>query len=504
MVRISQDMRHYENNAGKVDDICSCTICNEGCADRLAQQASIGSPNNPGAERQRDFRGDRVGRPRTVLAWHNSCSLVNPMNRFWTRLSLFFIILAMGLVVAVQLLTRDWSGTLMSPTSPDASSVRPSPTSLGADCVRDPVDSPAPLGSEGRPANYLHTCNSRLYDSLGQEASIVGLNWSGMETGDYAPGGLSVRKWQEILDLVAGLGYNTLRLPFSNEALEPDRHVGGINFAINPDLQGLSGLEMLDRIIAGARERGLRVILDRHRPVPWSSPAMWYTGEVREERWIADWRMLAARYYGNDAVIGFDLHNEPRNPATWGSDNFATDWRLAAERAGNAILEVNPFLLIFVEGVEDYNGDHYWWGGNLEGVRTAPVRLAVPNRVVYSPHDYGPNISDQTWFHDADFPQNLPAKWDRSWGYISELGIAPIVLGEFGGSSVGSDREGQWQRTLVDYLREHRIGALIWSLNPSWDTGGILADDWRTVRWEKQQLYQQVLTVPLKTDSGVR
>ena len=54
--------------------------------------------------------------------------------------------------------------------------------------------------------------------------------------------------------------------------------------------------------------------------------------------------MLAQRYASNPAVIGADLHNEPHGSATWGDGNPATDWRLAAERAGNAILAANPEL----------------------------------------------------------------------------------------------------------------------------------------------------------------
>ena len=53
-------------------------------------------------------------------------------------------------------------------------------------------------------------------------------------------------------------------------------------------------------------------------------------------------------------VIGADLHNEPHAPACWGCGDKALDWRLAAERAGNAILAVNPNWLIFVEGVNCY------------------------------------------------------------------------------------------------------------------------------------------------------
>lgn len=371
---------------------------------------------------------------------------------------------------------------------------------LGASCTRDPANlPPAPNGPDGRPSNYLHTCGARIYDSRGQAIKITGVNWSGMENSDAAPGGLGNRNWQEILDQVAGLGYNTIRVPFSSEAIESGQPIGGVNFALNPDLQGLNGLGMLDQIVAGARARGLKVILDRHQPTAAGRTPLWYTSEVPEDRWIADWRTLAARYRGNDTVIGVDLSNEPHGPATWGTDDPATDWRLAAERAGNAVLGVNPYLLVFVEGIEIYQGDHFWWGGNLEGVRAAPVKLRVPSRVVYSPHDYGPYVSDQPWFHAPDFPRNLPAEWDRHWGYISEDGIAPVVVGEFGGWSFGNDADGEWQQTLLQYLRAHDVSFLVWSLNPTWDTGGILNGDWQTVNAQKQAEYRPLLAPPLDT-----
>ncbi len=410
------------------------------------------------------------------------------MNILRTHRLVALIVVALGITLSVQVLILAGITMWLVP---------------GSDCVHDPAyRDPAPIAPDGQPANYLHTCGSRIFDSQGREVRITGLNWSGMEYSDYVPGGLGVRKWQDILDQIAALGYNTIRLPLTNETLEAKRHIGGVNFATNPDLQGLSGLGMLDVIVGGARDRGLKVILDRHRPTPTTWPPLWYNTEVPEERWIADWRMLAARYYGDDTVIGVDLHNEPRNPSTWGSDDLATDWRLAVERAGNAVHEVNPCLLVFVEGIEDYDGDHYWWGGNLDGVRAAPIRLRVPNRVVYSPHDYGPNLSDQVWFHAPNFPRNLPAEWDRRWGYIHREGIGPVVVGEFGGRSVGDDPEGQWQRTLLAYLQEHSMGALVWSLNPNWDTGGILAGDWQTVDRDKQEAYRQILAAPIDVGAG--
>jgi endoglucanase len=315
-----------------------------------------------------------------------------------------------------------------------------------------------------------------------------------METGTYAPHGLAVRNYRSILDQVVVLGYNTIRLPLSNEVLHPRHPPEGINYQVNPELEGLSGLEVLDRIVAAARERGLKIVLDRHRPTPEAQSALWYTEQVSEEQWIEDWRFLARRYLGDDTVIGVDLHNEPREPATWGTGDLSTDWRLAAERAGNAILAENPYLLIFVQGVDLVGDDRYWWGGNLMGVREAPVRLDVPNRVVYTPHDYGPAVHPQPWFQAPDFPANLPGVWDRHWGYLHREGIAPVVLGELGGRSTGEDPEGLWQRAIFQYLADHGIGYIVWAINPnSGDTGGLLAEDWATVVQEKQALYRENL-----------
>ena len=373
-------------------------------------------------------------------------------------------------------------------------------------CIQDPASLPKPPdGPDGRPSDYLHTCGSRIYDSHGREVRITGLNWFGLETGTYSPHGLWVRNWQSMLDQVVELGYNALRLPYSNEMLRPGKVPQGINYALNPDLKGLSPLEVMDRIIDGARRRGLKVVLDRHRPTSAAQSALWYTKDVPEQQWIDDWRMLAQRYMGNDTVIGFDLHNEPRDTATWGSGDPKTDWRMAAEKAGNAVLEVNPYLLIIVEGVEQYQGDWYWWGGNLQGVASHPIQLNVPGRLVYSPHDYGPEVYPQGWFSDPDFPNNLPQVWDKHWGYIQREGLAPVLLGEFGGDSVSpKDAEGKWQLALLAYIGHQNLHYFNWSLNPnSSDTGGLLTQDWLSLVQSKYQVYKAYLAPPI-VDTSVQ
>jgi endoglucanase len=373
-----------------------------------------------------------------------------------------------------------------------APSVAPVSRELGSESRGPGVGAGAP--ATGR-LNYLQTSGGQIVDAAGSPVRLTGLNWFGMETNLLAPHGLWARSYGDMLDQIVQAGYNCLRLPFSNDLFNPRLTPNGIDFSKNPDLQGLDGLAILDLIVLAAANRGLKIILDQHRPDVNAQSPLWYTDHLSQSDWIAEWQALAARYLGNDAVIGADLHNEPAGPATWGSGDPKTDWAIAAEACGNAILSVNSNWLILVEGTEkltDKDGnplDWTWQGGELMGAANRPIQLSVPNRLVYSPHDYGPGVSGQHWFTDPSFPDNLAPFWDKHWGFLQTQGVAPVLVGEFGGRSVGSDTEGIWQRSLVAYLKTRGMHYTYWCWNPnSGDTGGLLEDDWQTIHPDKQDL----------------
>lgn len=340
--------------------------------------------------------------------------------------------------------------------------------------------SPASAAGTG----YWHTSGRQILDSSGAAVRIAGINWFGFETANYVVHGLWSRDYKDMLDQIASLKYNTLRLPYSDDILKSGTTPNSINFyQMNEDLEGLTSLQVLDKIVDYAGQIGLRVILDRHRPDASGQTALWYTDSVPESTWIANLQALAGRYQGNPTVVGIDLHNEPHDPATWGSGDTSTDWQLAAQRGGNAVLATNPDLLVFVEGIQTYNGVSGWWGGNLMGAGDHPVELDVANRLVYSAHDYATSVSDQTWFHDADFPNNMPGIWDQYWGYVFEQGLAPVWVGEFG-TTLQSTIDQQWLAALVKYLGSGTDSYqwTFWCWNPdSGDTGGILEGDWLTV-----------------------
>ncbi|MDH6450976.1 MULTISPECIES: cellulase family glycosylhydrolase [unclassified Streptomyces] len=343
--------------------------------------------------------------------------------------------------------------------------------------------------AESAGAGYWHTSGRQILDASGQPVRIAGINWFGFETGNNVVHGLWSRDYKSMIDQMKSLGYNTIRIPFSDDIFKSGTVPNSIDFSggKNAGLQGLNSLGVLDRIVSYAGQDGLKVILDRHRPDSGGQSALWYTAAVPESTWIANLKALATRYKGQDTVVGIDLHNEPHDPACWGCGDTATDWRLAAQRAGNAVLGINPDLLIFVEGVQTFNGVSGWWGGNLMGVAQYPVQLNVANRVVYSAHDYATSVAQQSWFSDPLFPANMPGIWDKYWGYIFKQNIAPVWVGEFG-TTLQSTVDQKWLAALVSYLRPtSTYGAdsfhwTFWSWNPnSGDTGGILKDDWQTV-----------------------
>ncbi len=368
----------------------------------------------------------------------------------------------------------------------------------GAANGQTPPATAGPTGPVG--VGYWHTNGTQIVDSLNQPVRIAGINWFGFESKTYVAHGLGQRDYRDLLRQIKGLGYNTIRIPFSDELFLSTSVPNGISFnnGMNQDLQGLSGLQILDKMVDAAGQLGLRIILDHHGVDAGSQTELWSSPNCSVACFEANWQMLARHYLGNTTVIGADLNNEPHGPACWGCGNPAVDWQMEAQKLGNALLAINPHWLIFVEGIECYKGDCHWWGGNLEGVADKPVQLDVPNQVVYSPHDYPPEVYNLHYFNAPNYPDNLPGIWDAHWGFIFKQGIAPIMLGEFG-TLLSNKKDEQWFSSLVSYLGQGVRGMswTYWALNPdSGDTGGILQNDWVSVNQNKQD-YLTPIEFPL-------
>jgi endoglucanase len=352
--------------------------------------------------------------------------------------------------------------------------------------------------------NYLTTSGNKLVDKRGKTVYLTGVNWFGFETGRLSPHGIWGRDTKSVLKQIKDLGFNCIRIPYCSRMLASDALFASINAYGTDAYSGVSPMnaeestktkpiELLDIIVDWCQKNDLKIILDNHSKEPdgYIAEGLWYTPTYSEERWIEDWVFLANRYKGKSTVIGCDLKNEPHNTATWGNSSPTTDFNKAAERCGNAILKANPELLIFVEGVEKYNGDSSWWGGLLTGAKDFPVTLSNNNKLVYSPHEYGPEVFAQTWFSDPTYPDNLNAVWDKNFGFLYNNNTAPLFVGEFGIRAQDSNggKALTWFKKFAEYLGD-RHHWTYWSLNPnSGDTGGILKDDWVSVeQWKMDVL----------------
>ena len=292
-----------------------------------------------------------------------------------------------------------------------------------------PSTLPHPRGTSLE-TNYLHAVGAHLEDVHGLPFTIRAINWSGLETPQQSLGGLNTEDYRSILAKIKTDGLIVIRIPLSNQMVEaPIIPITRSAFVgdrqINEELAGLTSLQILDLVVGRAASLGLRVILDNHRSEAGSSAepnGLWFTERFTEAAWIEDWLTLTQRYENSPNVVGMDLRNEPHNAlaggACWGCDG-PHDWRLAAERAGDAVLSINPKLLIIVEGTDSAQGQTTWWGGNLAGVRLAPVRLSHPSQLVYSAHVYGPTEFRQPWFTKETTPAQLWTLWDKQWGFVS-------------------------------------------------------------------------------------
>ena len=76
-----------------------------------------------------------------------------------------------------------------------------------------------------------------------------------------------------------------------------------------------------------------------------------------------------------------------------------------------------------------------------------------------------------------------------------------MLLGEFG-TTFRTDSDRMWLQSLVGYLDRTGISFSYWSFNPnSGDTGGIVADDWRTPQQDKLDALRPILEPAAATAS---
>jgi aryl-phospho-beta-D-glucosidase BglC (GH1 family) len=357
----------------------------------------------------------------------------------------------------------------------------------------------------------LSTCGRWIVDQSRRRVKLAGVNWYGASDIKHVVGGLDRMTLERIVGTIVELGFNSVRLPFSNAMLNVTDAVDPAAIAANPDLVGKTPLQVYDAVVEALTGAGILVILNNHTThamwcCNYDDDGLWFTFDYGEDRWLADWEMLADRYRANLRVVGADLRNELRPAKTngtilptfvnWG-EGGPSDWAAAAKRAGDRILAKNPNLLVVVEGIDSAD--------NLTGVRATPIVLSTPGKVVYQAHQYAffPSPPGDTSHPYGDMDAaGLEAASHGKWGYIMDPMqpfTAPVLLGEFGESS-----QTTWLTNLESYMTKLDMDHTYWALNggpkASGDTEpyGIFEEGWTSVRPDPRIAALRALQAPTR------
>jgi endoglucanase len=352
----------------------------------------------------------------------------------------------------------------------------------------------------------LSTSGRFIVDAHGKRVRLAGVNWYGFHEDLGVAPGLDRTDRRALARLIAALGFNSVRLPFSLWMTEQTTPVPEQYLAANPDLAGATPMQVYDAAVEALTSEGLIVIPNCHiLDAGWccsndDGNGLWYNSRWPAAKFFAAWQDMAARYQANPLVAAMDVMNEPRQTTTgwrvltptWGR-RPKTDFAAMYTTAGNLIHEVSPDVLIICEGLS--------YAADLTGAARHPIQLERPGQVVYSMHDY-------PWFHPAGQPrQAYLGQMHRSGGYLLTEQIAPLWMGEFGNDTRSLANFGLapspptgsavWWGNFQAWLTDNDVDWCWWALNPTqpkgtipvanrhrsnWgdpETWGLLTADWR-------------------------
>jgi endoglucanase len=387
-----------------------------------------------------------------------------------------------------------------------------------------------------RLATPLTTTGRWIVDSTGRRVKLSSVSWYGGEAADFIPGGLNCQTVTSIAQQIHDDGFNSVRLPWSNAALEEDPRTCSKSTPIgqpcvspglltaNPSLRGQDAIGIDKAVVAALGRQGVMVILDDHTTdaefccAPGVFNGLWWGGQIwddavgygdahwqqRQQFFESDWSEMADRFEGDRNVIGADLRNEPSGAyghrATWDGTRVApdcqttndtgvatpTNWEEAAQETSSVILSTDPNLLIFVEGLDSSTNLSAVFDGDFGRGLPLPLCLngAPVHKLVYSSHDYQWDVNSSTY-------DTLVDRLNARWGKILTPGqpyTAPIWVGEFGGCDTqpscttvtatncpgGRDPGciGNFFEYFTQYLAQTDVDWGYWALNGTRSNGG--------------------------------
>ncbi|WP_294507058.1 cellulase family glycosylhydrolase [uncultured Victivallis sp.] len=219
-------------------------------------------------------------------------------------------------------------------------------------------------------------------------------------------------------------------------------------------------MEALDRKLPLFEKYGIKVIIDLHSGPEAVNEIQQNVGvwnQESQEMIVALWRNIARRYRGNPNIYGYDILNEPLEPAYVYREGGALDWNRFAERIALAIREIDPDTPVIIPCSV---------GGNpvgFAGLRPVNIPNAVYTVHFYLPHNYthqgvngapmigaypGVNSDGMVWNKEL-----LRRALEPVVRFQKQYNV-PILVGEFGVARWAPGGE-QYLVDLIDLFEEY-------------------------------------------------
>ena len=276
---------------------------------------------------------------------------------------------------------------------------------------------------------------------------------------------------------IAAMGFDHVRLPVDYNAIETE---DGAPIE--------SGLKHVDDCVRWCGENGLHLLLDLHKAYGYTFDPMqkdadrevFFYDEALQQRFIALWRRIAARY-GKNATVAFDLLNEVVPLSV------AEAWNGIADRAVQAIRPLAPDTWILIGGVR-YNN-----------VASVPMlRKPIDSRVVYNFHCYDPMVFTHQGAYWVPVLKDVHIAYPDTMAHYAAVGQsvesgvphtdrlevlgpeffeihfadairhaeengAPLYCGEYGVIDLADPASTvNWLRDINDAFEKHGIGRALW------------------------------------------
>lgn len=281
------------------------------------------------------------------------------------------------------------------------------------------------------------------------------------------------------MEFLASIGCNVIRVSFANEPFVK---------LTEPYEDDETAFAKLDRIVKAAKRNHLAVVVDPHA-VPGfknryttSRDDEFWSNKSLQDRLVRLWVEIAKRYKNDsDAVLGFDLMNEPVVPIPSAKNNY---------------FEWNQFVATLIASIRAQSASYYAVVeparqpdaiGHYESFFDALKRLKLPDsrRIVVSPHMYMPLELTHEGVHPqfsqaVHYPGYIAGEQWSAQRIQDVLVVArrfgdakhvPIFIGEFSASVKSGDDGDRYLDDLIGAMNRLSFGWAFHAFkeNPVWD-----------------------------------